>query len=122
MSTRTITIDHGDTHITITGPSAQFFGGDLYTQAIVALIHEADTSGWDKHQTERGAPMGAAADQFYAAILGAVARHANVSFAGMVPEGTTVAELLRQMMRDLVTKGRLTTILTSGGERDPDDA
>lgn len=86
------------------------------TQAVVALIQEADTDGWEKHQLDRGGSFGDAADQFYAAIFGAVARHAAQS--GMWPEGMTVAELLREMIDNLVAKGRLMTTITDSGERD----
>lgn len=106
----------GDVHITITGPSAQFFGNDLYTQAVVALIQGADTDGWEKHQLDRGGAMGEASDQFYAAIFGAVARHAAQS--GELPEGMTVAELLRELIDGLVRVGRLTTTISTRGESD----
>lgn len=39
----------GDLSITIEGNSDDFFHQDLYTNAIVALIEEADVSGWIKH-------------------------------------------------------------------------
>ena len=116
---RSFEIQDGDLHITITGPSAQFFGSDLYTQAVVALIQEADTDGWEKHQLNRGGSFGEAADQFYAAIFGAVARHAAVS--GIDAEGMTVAAVLRAVIDDLVAKGRLTTTISDGGEHDPED-
>jgi hypothetical protein len=113
-------IHNGDLHIVISGPSAQFFGSDLYTQAIIELIQEADTNGWEKHQMERGASFGDAENQFYAAVLGAVVRHAAVS--GLWPEGLTVADLLRELINNLVATGRLTTTIHAGGERDPEEA
>lgn len=106
----------GDLHITVSGPSSQFFGSDLHTLAVVALIQNADTDGWEKHQLQRGAAMGEAADQFYAAIFGAVARHAAQD--GTWPEEMTVAELLRELIDGLVRVGRLTTTISDGGERD----
>lgn len=48
----------GDLHIVVTGPSAQFFASDLYTQAVVALIQDADTNGWEKHQLDQGGAIG----------------------------------------------------------------
>lgn len=116
MDAKSFQIQAGDLHITITGPSAQFFASDLYTQAVVALIQEADTDGWEKHQLDRGGAMGDAEAQFYAAIFGAIARHSAVS--GMWPEGRTVAELLRVLIDDLVAKGRLTTTISASGESD----
>lgn len=113
---RSFEIQDGDLHITITGPSAQFFGSDLYTQAVVALIQDADTDGWEKHQISRGGAMGEAADQLYAAIFGAVARHAAQSDTW--PEGMTVAELLRELIDGLVSQGRLTTTISASGESD----
>lgn len=106
----------GDLHIVVTGQSSQFFGSDLHTQAVVTLIQGADTDGWEKHQLSRGGVMGEASDQFYAAIFGAVARHAAQSDTW--PEGMTVAELLRELIDGLVSQGRLTTTISASGESD----
>ena len=116
MDAKSFELRDGDLHITIRGPASQFFASDLYTQAVVALIQDADTDGWEKHQLDRGGAMGDAADQFYAAIFGAIARHAAQS--GAWPEGMTVAELLRVLIDDLVAKGRLTTTISASGESD----
>jgi len=48
----TIKLTMGDLSITIEGKSDDFFHQDLYTNAIVTLIEEADVSGWIKHHDD----------------------------------------------------------------------
>ncbi|MEY4530687.1 MAG: hypothetical protein RLZZ156_1408 [Deinococcota bacterium] len=47
-----LTINTKDLRIQIEGPSEHFFGEDLQTNAIKALIEEADIHGWTKHNNE----------------------------------------------------------------------
>lgn len=66
-------INNDGIEIIIEGDSEHFFGQDLHTKAVVTLIEEADTHGWEKHNLEHGM-NGDALGEFCAAVLSAVTR------------------------------------------------
>jgi hypothetical protein len=103
--------------ISIEGPSDHFFGQDLYTNAVVHLIEEADTGGWEKHNIEHGKdsdPEGA----FCSAVLSAVVRHYMASGLNPEFEGKTAYEVLPSIIKYLHDGGHLRDIM--GGDADPD--
>lgn len=68
-----ITIHHDDIEISIEAGSEQLSIRDLYTKAVVALVEEADTHGWEKQELEHGGGADALSE-FCAAVLTAVTR------------------------------------------------
>lgn len=68
-----ITINHDNIKIIIEGSSEHLSGQDLYTRAIVTLIKEADTHGWEKYNLEYNI-SGDALGEFCATVLMAVTR------------------------------------------------
>lgn len=116
-------MDRDGLKITIEGASSPFDARDLWTQATVALISEADTHWWEKLELERDIsdPV-TPADRFYAAVLSAVARHYAVD--AMLPEDSEVHSVLFDLIAELTKKGRLRNLIRSGesSEQDrPDD-
>lgn len=93
----------GDLDIVITGDANQPHGQDLITMAIVALISEADTSGWEKAQYEKYGES-QAQNQFYAAVLSAIARHYAMDW---LQEERSTANVLEELIRGLREDGRL---------------
>jgi hypothetical protein len=124
MDRKRITIDDGDLHIIIEGPSTKFTGQDLTTASIIAMISGADTHHWEKLRVEQGvADEVTPADQLYAAVLSAVTRHYAVD--AMLNEDREVHSVLFDLIGDLVNKGRLRNCIRVGrsSEEDrPDDA
>jgi hypothetical protein len=132
-----ITIHHNDIEITIEGPSNHFFGQDLYTEAVVSLIEEADIHGWEKHNLEQGGREDTFAE-FCAAILTALTRvyadeailpsdeQAELPPLGRVflPGKKQVHEILLEMVEHLRDQGYLNREVTSSGglrAEEPDD-
>lgn len=105
--------------IIIEGPSSKFAAQDLTTAAIVALIQEADTHGWEKLEVEDGVndPV-TPADRFYNAVLSAVARHYAVD--AMWPEDMAVHTALFEIISDLTNKGRLRNTIRAGTSSEGD--
>jgi hypothetical protein len=68
-----ITINHDNIKIIIEGSSEHFSGQDLYVRAIVTLIEEADTHGWEKYNLEHNI-SGDALGEFCATLLTTVTR------------------------------------------------
>lgn len=132
-----IRINHNDIRITIKGESKHFFCKDLYTNAVVSLIEEADIHGWEKHDISHGSNEDALSN-FCAAILKAIARvYADETDVGdgesgkipllgniSLPKSTPVHEILLGMIGSLREYGYLNDEITgSGGLRaeEPED-
>lgn len=132
-----IKIHHNNIEITIKGPSNHFFGQDLYTEAVVSLIEEADIHGWEKHNVEQGGREDTLAE-FCAAVLTAVTRvyadeailpsdeQAELPAFGRVflPGKKPLHEILLEMVEHLRDQGYLKDEITgSGGLRaqEPED-
>ena len=103
--------------IFIEGPSDHFFGQDLYTKAVVHLIEEADTGGWEKHNIEQ-AKNPDAEGAFCSAVLSAVARHYMANGLNPEFEGKTAYEVLPTIIKYLHDGGHLRDLM--GGWVDPD--
>ena len=123
-----ITIHHNDIKITIEGESKHFFGKDLYTNAVVSLIEEADVHGWEKHDSSHGGSEDALST-FCAAILEAIARlYADRTDVGdresgeipllgniSLPQRTSVHGMLLGMIGSLRESGYLNNEITGSG-------
>lgn len=86
--------------------------------AAIALIEEADTHGWEKEDLERHGNS-EAADQFYAAILYAVARHYAVD-ALDAQSSPRVYEVLVDLLAQIVNNGRLDQVMRHYGQKPGD--
>ena len=120
-----ITINHNDIRITIEGESEHFFCKDLYTNAVVSLIEEADIHGWEKHDGSHGSNEDALST-FCTAILQAIARvYADETDVGdgesgkipllgnvLLPKSTPVHEILLGMIVSLRENGYLNGEIT----------
>jgi hypothetical protein len=111
MSQTRWSIENGQIKVTIEGPSSQARGKDLLTAAILAMINAADVEHWEKERLELGVTDDVTpADQFYSSVLTAVARHYLATTPVPVDAGPA-NEVLAQLMRSLVEKGRLRIVL-----------
>jgi hypothetical protein len=88
-----IEMNGDDLKILIEGQSDHFFAQDLYMKAVVHLIEEADTGGWEKHNIEQNKNPDAEG-AFCSAVLSAVARHYMASGLNPEFEGKTAYEVL----------------------------
>lgn len=100
----TIHVDANGLEIVIKGEANQPHAQDLVTMAIVALISEADTHGWEKADIEQHGET-EAANQFYAAILSAIARHYAVD--SILTEERPTADILEELIVRLREEGRM---------------
>ena len=112
-----IEINADNLKIFIEGPSDHFFAQDLYTKAVVHLIEEADTGGWEKHNTEHGKNFDAEG-AFCSAVLSAAARHYMASGLNPEFEGKTAYEVLPTIIKYLHDGGHLRDIMSGGGDPD----
>jgi hypothetical protein len=103
--------------ISIQGQSDHFFVQDLYIKAVVHLIEEADTGGWEKHNIEHGKNPDTEG-AFCSAVLSAVARHYIASGLNPELEGKTAYEVLPTIIKYLYDGGHLTDIMGGGGDPD----
>src|SRR5689334_16011038 len=95
-----------DMKIEISGLSSKFDGRDLHTAAVIGLIEMAPTEFWEKDLIEQGVDFEITpAEQFYASILSAIARHYAVD--AMLLHDMEVYTVLMQLIGELANKGRL---------------
>ena len=85
--------------IKVNSSTGSYFKSDIYTRAIMHLIEAADTDLWQKNDAELQP------DEFYAGILGAVARH--YAAEGLLPKGTTLEKAIEILLGDLRFNNRL---------------
>ncbi len=103
--------------IFIEGQSDHFFGQDLYTKAVVHLIEEADTGGWEKHNIEHGNKPDAEG-AFCSAVLSAVAHHYMANGLNLEFYGKTAYEVLPAIIKCLHDGGHLRDKIGRGGDPD----
>lgn len=103
--------------ISIEGESEHFFGQDLYTKAVIYLIEEADTGGWEKHNIENGRKPDAEGE-FCSAVLSAVGRHYMTTGLNPEFEGKTAYEVLPTIIKYLYDGGHLRDLMGCGGDTD----
>ena len=113
--TNEISIQAGDLHITIAGPSGQWDARDLYTMAVVALIQDADTSFWQKLGNFD------ADESFYAAVFAAVARQYADGDVGAFAFGQRVSDVVTTLLKQLTDNGKLQQVLRRGDGTGLDD-
>jgi len=109
-----ITIEQNDLTIIVEGESELQFGQDLYTNAVVALIENADIHTWEKHIDFD------ALGQFTAAVLvaitGVYAAEARLPYDKVIgdvslPQAKSVAEVLPEIIRHLQMNGHLNEVI-----------
>lgn len=105
-NTNTIAIKDDGIEITIKGEAKEFFGRDLYTRGIATLITGADTHGWEKRHLEGGGEK-SPVEEFYAAVLTAVAERYCNDMAEFTDEEYTVDQALSLLIDQLRTSGYL---------------
>jgi hypothetical protein len=120
-----IFIHQDDIDITIQGESERSFGQDLYTQAVITLIEEADVGGWEK---DSDAGEANALSDFCAAILSAVTKlyageglltrdeQAEIPRLGkiFIPTNRPIHEVLLEMIGYIRNEGYLTEEIDPG--------
>jgi hypothetical protein len=115
-----IQIRINDININVSGLSSQWNGKDLHTAAILGLIDTAHTDFWEKDVLQQGYDSNVTpADQFYASILSAIARHYAVN--ALLPNDMQVSSVLFNLIGSLVEKKRLSTIIRQGNWSEEDD-
>lgn len=112
-----IEVNHEDLEITIKGEAKEFFGRGLLTRGIATLITGADTHGWEKEHLEAGGDK-SPIDEFYAAVLTAVAERYRDDMAEFTDEKYTVEQVLLLLIDQLRTSGYLQKSASGAKDRE----
>lgn len=113
-----IEVNDEDLEITIKGEAKEFFGRDLLTRGIATLITGADTHGWEKEHLE-GKGDKSPTEQFYAAVLTAVAERYRDDMTEFTDEEYTVDQALSLLIDQLRSTGYLQN--SASGAKDSKD-
>jgi len=119
--TQTIAINDDGIEITIKGEPKKPFGRDLFIRGITTLIAAADTYSWEKSYFE-GKHDESPTEEFYAAILTAVAQHHMIDMAGVTDEEYTVEQVLSFLIDQLRASGHLQNSAREQADSEDEDS